>query len=396
MAQEHMEMPDLAPDEKFVASEIAASHGLPQVPLRVIPVKVSSFPALTVTLLILLALVFVLEIQLSPDGSGGLSKIPLQTLVTLGGLLRKLVVERGQWWRLVTMMWLHENLTHLLSNSLVLFFAGAWFERRMGSLRLVVTLFFGGIGASLMSLLTIPDKLVAVGASGAIMALLTVVFVCSFRMEDVRRRRRVQAWTLFVLASSFVPIDLGFGKDIRVDNWSHLGGVLGGLPLGLVLSRDWPFARARIGQNRLTASTIAACLALLVSAGFAVRNQLVVSTLMPNSVAPTTVIGGLIRAGDLVARYPKDPRAHLARAAGFLIFQDKKGAEAELRTALMMMDAVRDLMPAILEPTLQGTLAEVLLLEGRADEARNLARNACASLPAKNVLRERLLSTQAC
>jgi lipoprotein NlpI len=112
-------------------------------------------------------------------------------------------------------------------------------------------------------------------------------------------------------------------------------------------------------------------------------------------IISSSPIGSLWRGADLALRYPKDPRAHLAHATGLLITQDLKGAEAELRSALSQT-AQLDVLPRIIESTILAALANVLFLEGRAGEAKDLARRACPLLPAGNLLRSKLLEERLC
>jgi membrane associated rhomboid family serine protease len=87
-----------------------------------------------------------------------------------------MVLRGGAIWQLITYMFAHANLTHILFNMLGLFFFGVQVERRMGSVEFLLFYFVSGIGAGLFSLftyvLTGSYGVILLGASGAVFAVL--------------------------------------------------------------------------------------------------------------------------------------------------------------------------------------------------------------------------------
>ena len=97
-------------------------------------------PVVTHLLLVVLALVFVCEL---PGGS-----TDPENLFRLGALVVPLGHLHGQWWRLLTAIFLHYGPLHLALNMLGLLVLGRWLERLLGSRSYLVVYLFAGIGSS--------------------------------------------------------------------------------------------------------------------------------------------------------------------------------------------------------------------------------------------------------
>src|SRR5204863_5438645 len=90
-----------------------------------------------------------------------------------------------------------------------------------------------------------------------------------------------------------------------------------------------------------------------------------------SSELPATTRVGAQRAAELVARYPKDPRAHLLRAVSFLEANRLSEAEAELRKTMTLAVSVAG--GHQMRNQAQAILAVVLVEQGRRGEAKTLA-----------------------
>ncbi len=130
-----------------------------------------------------------------------------------------------QYWRQVTSMFLHLNLVHLGFNTVALFIVGALAAQTLGADRAWVIYVLSGIVGSLMSQLTHHGGISA-GASGALCGMIGALFFYGKRRGGHLGRQlasRMLFWTVFIFAFGMMP---------GVDNWGHLGGLLGGLALG--------------------------------------------------------------------------------------------------------------------------------------------------------------------
>ena len=129
-------------------------------------------------------------------------------------------------WTLVTYMFLHGSLTHLLFNMIGLFFFGPRLESRLGSRAFLWLYFLSGLGGAVFSLVFAREAAV-VGASGAVYGVLL-----GFALFWPRERiyiwgiLPVEAWllaTLLVFGSLYAGVNPGPGS--RTAHFAHLGGL---------------------------------------------------------------------------------------------------------------------------------------------------------------------------
>ncbi|CAO2145246.1 unnamed protein product [Urochloa humidicola] len=155
------------------------------------------------------------------------------TLLKMGALDVSKVVHGKQGWRLITCMWLHAGIVHLLVNMLCLVFIGIRLEQEFGFLRIGLVYLISGFGGSLMSALFIGEqsKRVSVGASGALFGL-----IGSMHSELITN------WSLYAnkvaaLLSlvAVIAVNLALGILPFVDNFAHIGGLVSGFLLGFVV-----------------------------------------------------------------------------------------------------------------------------------------------------------------
>lgn len=156
------------------------------------------------------------------------------TLKQLGALDRKLVVENGQGWRLLSCMWLHAGVIHLLANMLSLLFIGIRLEQEFGFLRIGILYILAGFGGSLLSSLSLgPSErpTISVGASGALFGLLGAMLSELLTNWTIYANKCAALLTLVLI----IALNLAFGFLPRVDNSAHIGGFIVGFLLGFIL-----------------------------------------------------------------------------------------------------------------------------------------------------------------
>jgi len=147
------------------------------------------------------------------------------TLFRFGAKDGAAIVHDHQWWRLLTPVFLHAGITHLLVNSFSLYFVGSLYERCAGRLRLLAVYLIAAIGGSIASVAFSTN--LAVGASGAIFGLLGASGVYFFRNRFLYGRisRAVLGQVLFFSALNlFLP-----SVEPNIDGWAHAGGLLAGI-----------------------------------------------------------------------------------------------------------------------------------------------------------------------
>jgi membrane associated rhomboid family serine protease len=210
------------------------------------------------------------------------------SLVAMGGPLElqlqldKILVAHGEIYRLLSVVLVHDpnDIFHLLFNMYALWYAGQIVERMYGARLLLFFYVLGGIAASISSYV-FGDSVAAVGASGAIFALFGVVLV-STRYHHAVLDQQMRAIASQVGLLILLNLVLGFaGVFGNVDNSAHVGGLLAGLWLGVVippgrvptLASLWHTPgggdRSRLEQLGLPLLGVVALVAVLV-AGYAV------------------------------------------------------------------------------------------------------------------------------
>jgi membrane associated rhomboid family serine protease len=136
-----------------------------------------------------------------------------------GGKNSILIVDDGEWWRLLTPILLHAGLIHLFCNVAVQLELGVFFEREWGSMTWLIIYLTSAVGSSVLSVITMPDA-VSVGSSGAVMGLFggkiaEIICRCCEKKTTAQDRvahqvRKEQCMgvtcsVVVVLAFSFIP-----------------------------------------------------------------------------------------------------------------------------------------------------------------------------------------------
>ncbi|XP_038978099.1 RHOMBOID-like protein 2 isoform X2 [Phoenix dactylifera] len=152
------------------------------------------------------------------------------TLEKLGALDWDKLVHQHQGWRLVTCIWLHAGVVHLLANMLSLIFIGIHLEQQFGFVRIGIIYLLSGFGGSVLSSLFIRNS-ISVGASGALFGLLGAMLSELITNWTIYTNKAAALLTLLVI----IVINLAVGILPRIDNFAHIGGFLTGFLLGFVL-----------------------------------------------------------------------------------------------------------------------------------------------------------------
>lgn len=184
---------------------------------------ISHWPPVTLVLIAINAALFVWEIA-----TGALENA--QTIIAAGAL-HKPEVMRGEYWRLLSCMFLHGDAVHLVGNCTALYALGIACEHAFGSLHCLAIYFLAGLGASLLSMFTEPGP--TIGASGAIFGLMGCVATFlhinrhKFYVRDARISFVLAIWAAYTLLTGWF--------DPHIANMAHLGGFLAGALLALVV-----------------------------------------------------------------------------------------------------------------------------------------------------------------
>lgn len=153
-------------------------------------------------------------------------------MVEHGAVYTPLVLE-GQYWRLLSAMFLHFGFEHLAYNMFSLFFLGDILENIVGSVRFFIIYMLGGLGGNLLSLFMSVQSgtsKVSAGASGAIFAVMGAFFYAALRNRKSFGRDGMRRLGLMVVLMIMQGI-----VDRGVDQSAHMGGLATGFLLGVIL-----------------------------------------------------------------------------------------------------------------------------------------------------------------
>ncbi|GLU11599.1 hypothetical protein SLE2022_283350 [Rubroshorea leprosula] len=150
-------------------------------------------------------------------------------LEKMGALEVSKVVEQHQVWRLLSCIWLHAGVFHLLANMLSLVFIGVRLEQEFGFVKIGFLYVIAGFGGSLMSSLFIQNG-ISVGASGALFGLLGSMLSELITNWTMYANKLAALLTLIFI----IMLNLALGLLPHVDNFAHIGGFLSGFFLGFL------------------------------------------------------------------------------------------------------------------------------------------------------------------
>ena len=156
-------------------------------------------------------------------------------MIQHGAMYEPLVTENGEYYRLLTSIFMHFGINHIVNNMLMLFILGDNMERALGHIKYLFFYLICGVGANIASMtVNVMNKelVVSAGASGAIFGviggLLYAVAVNHGRLEDLSTRQLV----VVILCSLYFGFTSG-----GVDNVAHIAGLLIGIVMAMLLYR---------------------------------------------------------------------------------------------------------------------------------------------------------------
>jgi rhomboid protease GluP len=176
----------------------------------------------------------------------------LNLLIQFGAKVNDLIVA-GEYWRLLSATFLHIGLLHLLLNGWALYLFGPMIERYYGAGRFVVIYLVAGLGGSIASFAFGPQ--VSAGASGAIFGLvgaLAAFFWLHRRITGAEGRAQLLN-AIFIVGINTV---FGLSQSQAIDNWGHIGGLIGGAIAGLALAPRYRPGRFLAPDERVLADAI--------------------------------------------------------------------------------------------------------------------------------------------
>lgn len=216
-------------------------------------------PAVTYAIIVLTVLMYLL--QLASKSLYGGADFP----AALGAKVNQFI-DAGEVWRFITPVLLHGSLLHIALNMYALFALGPNLERFYGHLRFFLLYTAGAFTGNVFSYLMSEKS--SLGASTAIFGLILAqgVFVYQNRQYFGSRAR-----SMLLNMGMIVIFNLVLGLSPGIDNWGHLGGLLGGLLFawfaGPVLEVTGFFPALSLKDKRSNTPALATYLLIILAAG---------------------------------------------------------------------------------------------------------------------------------
>lgn len=152
-----------------------------------------------------------------------------------GAMYEPMVTQQHEFYRIFTSMFLHFGITHLLNNMVLLGALGWNLELEIGKMRFLIIYLVSGIGGNLLSLyfgISAETYAVSAGASGAIFGLMGALLYVVIANRGRLGRLAGRGMLFMVILSLY----FGFTSS-GVDNWAHIGGLITGFVMAVILYR---------------------------------------------------------------------------------------------------------------------------------------------------------------
>lgn len=195
---------------------VAAGQAAVREPRTVFGGRLTSSNTVTMSLIGICSAIFVVQLL-----------VGVNEVASNWGMWPAAVAINGEWFRLLSSVFLHGSLLHLAFNMYVLFVLGPPLERLLGHARFLILFLISGLGGAVASFAFSSVNTVSVGASGAIFGLMGALVVAGRHLKtDITQ----------VLVLIGINVAIGFiapGIDWR----AHLGGLLTGAAIAFVFSK---------------------------------------------------------------------------------------------------------------------------------------------------------------
>ncbi|OGO25825.1 MAG: hypothetical protein A2136_00595 [Chloroflexi bacterium RBG_16_54_11] len=141
----------------------------------------------------------------------------------LWGVKANNLIMQGQVWRLFTPIFLHGSILHIAFNMYALFYIGPTLERFYGRRRFLGLFLLSGFAGNVISFMFSPDQ--SLGSSTSIFGLLGAEGVLLYQNREMFGNIARRALSQVVIIA---VVNLVIGLTPGIDNWGHIGGLLGG------------------------------------------------------------------------------------------------------------------------------------------------------------------------
>ncbi len=227
-----------------------------------------SYPNVIITINVLLMLAVLVFSQERPSGTGNLGRVSGLDSYRFGAAFTMSILQ-GEYWRLLTAIFLHADFMHLIFNSVALIIIGPRIEMVYGPKRFLALYLLCGVAGNAASIyvraFAMGEPILLVGASGSIFGLLGAGAIYGARIGGPRGD------AIFKFMMIWILIGVGYSLFVRGDNFAHIGGALAGGFFAQVVRPDVSVSYHRKFWSGMEIGCIAIT---LLCFGFMVRNLL--------------------------------------------------------------------------------------------------------------------------
>ncbi|MEK6751648.1 MAG: rhomboid family intramembrane serine protease [Chloroflexota bacterium] len=192
----------------------------------------------TVTYAIIGFTVFVYLLQMASVFIWGYAVSEIDWLEVYGARFNA-AIRAGELWRFITPVFLHGSIAHIFFNMYALLSVGSFMERQFGHGRFTLLYFLSGFAGNVFSFLFTGENGYSVGASTAVFGLIGAEMIFFYQNRELFGAQAKQAIgnVVFIIA-----INLFIGLSPGIDNWGHIGGLLGGMIFTWFAGARWAVA----------------------------------------------------------------------------------------------------------------------------------------------------------
>jgi rhomboid protease GluP len=199
-------------------------------PPRMVSIALPTYkPVATMIILAVTVIIYLGQVLTQSSFNGN------DLLFILGGKINSLI-DQGQVWRLITPVFLHASISHILLNMYALFILGKVLESAYGHSRFLFLYFIAAFAGNVLSFIMTANA--SLGASTAIFGLIgaEAIFVIRNKRFYGTRYQSTIANIGMIIVLNLV---IGFLPGTSIDYWGHLGGLIGGSLFAFLAGPQW-------------------------------------------------------------------------------------------------------------------------------------------------------------